>query len=122
MQLKYATPHKVTQKLVSVGEQSLARAEFAIQAVPKLPKIGLVLAFPTSAEKYRVEMVVASACGFSCVSSWRMAQQAAGEHLQGTSAKLTEFFSVIQADPEAASDLTVFSCVHQRVILGITHS
>lgn len=51
-----------------------------------------------------------------------MAQQAAGERLQGTSAKLTEFFSVIQADLEAASDLTVFSCVHQRVILGITHS
>lgn len=36
----------------------MARAAFAAQAVPKLPKIGLVLAFPTSAEKYRVETAV----------------------------------------------------------------
>lgn len=58
MQLNYAIPPEVSQKLLSVGEQSLGRAVFATQAVLKLPKFGLVLAFPTSAEKYRFEMVV----------------------------------------------------------------
>lgn len=42
-------------------------------------------------------------CGFSCVSRWRMAQEAAGEHSQCSSAKLSGF-SVILPDPEAASE------------------
>jgi len=58
VQLKYTIPHEVNQRLLSVGDLSLVRTVFATQAVLKLPKIGLVLAFPTSTEKYRVGMVV----------------------------------------------------------------
>lgn len=43
--------------------------------------------------------------------NWRTSQQAAGEHPQDNSAKLTPFISVIQSGPEAASDFLSVSAM-----------
>lgn len=118
VQLKYATPLKLTkssillESRVCLGQRLQSRLYWCCQrqgwcllSQPALRSTGLSWWW--------------SACGFSCVSSWRMAQKAAGEQPQASSAKLPKFFLNRTSWPWSSLRLAVFSCVHQRIILGI---